>query len=1009
MKFSQVCINRPVFTVVIALLLILVGIICFLELPVRFQPYYFRPALMVTVSVPGASSDYVENNVTTPLEQSLAGTPGLDIMNSRSQQGTSNIFLNFKNLSPTEFITAQSQVLQEVASTTLPELAQRPQIMQRGDSNIVMQLGISDDHMPPAELTNYVNNYLLPLFNQIPGVAQVQVYADPPALWVRLNPQQMAALNVSINDIQNALNNGNTSYPLGSLYTDTQALELNSQMTIPDIQSFQNLVIAKKGARLIYLKDVADIAVDYDSLDHYYSYVNGKPGVVLEIDQSDQANPIQVGQDARALFKEMKPNLPQGLSIDPVFDLSQPLQGAIDEVYITIGIAIVLVILVTLAFLGNWRATFIPIVTIPVCLIATFGVMLALGFTINIMTLLALVLAVGLVVDDAIVVLENTYRHIENGEPALTAARKSINEISFAVLGITVCLVAVYIPALFLPNNIDTTYFQEFAFSLAGAILISGFIALTLSPMMCSRLLQRHHATRYETKLDHLTQAIHQRYGKSLDWSIRHPKTIFTVLFANLILGGFFFIYLPSDLLPTSELNFVQGNLQGPNSANSAYLNEAVKPFRTALENNPDLKNVFMYVMANNGIFFGAEVKDSRQRESIAESLNNTIKNMPNFSGGVQVVDANSNTSSSHQSSLFFYIRGMASYQEISTAAAQMVTALQNSPMVSMAINNVQFSQQKYNFNVNLNLATMLGVDLNTLNTTLSTFLGGYTFPNSTYQVNGYAYSIIMQLPRALLGDLSILNNLYVTNASNQLIQTSRFITVTPTSDLPTHMHVNQLRAGEVDVIPAPGYSNGEIIQEVQKVAAQVLPQGLEISWGGQGRNLLENASSGDLFIILGLVFIYLVLAALFESFLDPLIILCTVPLCIVAGLIGLKLIGGSINIYTKIALVTLIGLVSKHGVLITQFANQLRAEGHELVDAVKQAALIRLRPILMTTLTMVLGALPLVFAVGTDATGRSQIGMIIVLGLLLGSLFSLFVVPVAYLIMGRFKTKFRF
>ena len=1008
MKFSQVCINRPVFTVVIAFILILLGVISYLELPVRFSPFYFRPVLMVSVNVPGADAEYVEENVTTPLEKSLSGTPGLDMMTSDSSQSGVTITLNFQNLTTQDFVAAQAQVLQEVDGTSLPQLADRPQIMQGGNNNMVMMLGVSDNNLPMPDLVNYVNNYVIPQLQEISGVSQVNLFADAPALRVTLDPRAMASLNINVMDVQNALRNSNTSYPLGDLLTDKQAIQLNSKTVIPDITGFENLVIAKKGLRLVYLKDIATISIDEDVLDHFYAYVNGAPGIAMEIDQTAKGNPIQVGQQVKSLIARLQPNLPAGLKIVPVFDLSSPLQGAIYEVYFSIFIAILLVVLVTLAFLGNWRATFIPVVMIPICLIGMFGVMLLLGYTINIMTLLALVLAVGLVVDDAIVVLENTHRHIEAGLSSLAAARKSIDEISFAVLGVTICLVAVYIPTLFLPANIDATYFQEFSLTLAGAIVISGFLALTLSPMMCSRLLKAHSKKGYEHRLDNVMSKLHYHYERALTWTLKSPKLVLSVLIINLILGVVFFILLPTDLLPSSPLKYIQGSLTGPNSSTTEYRDQLITPFREQLDSNPHLKNPLMYVNGGGSVFFMAQVKDWTSPEKIVNDIDQQLTQMPNFSGGAMVVDANNNVTSSQSGSLYFYVSGFGTYDEIANAAAKMQQALQNDPKVAVVNNNILFSQPEYNFNINLNLAAMLGVDLQSLNTTLSTFFGGYIFPNTTYQVGGHGYDIIMQMSRADLKDLSILQNLYVRNGQGKMISVSNLVSVTSDTTLTDRVHVNGLRGGEIDIVPANGYSMGDLIHDVDAKAAKILPQNLQIVWAGEGRSLLENASSGNLFIALGILFIYLVLAALFESFIDPIIILCTVPMCVVAGLIGLHLIGGSINIYTKIALVTLVGLVSKHGVLITQFANQLKKEGMEISEAIKKAALIRLRPILMTSLTMILGALPLVFAMGTDSIGRSQIGVIIVLGLLVGSFFSLFVVPIAYLMLGKFKTRFK-
>lgn len=1008
MTFSHLCIKKPVLATVFSLVLVVAGILGYLELPVRFSPQYFKPGLSVVVNAQGSSAEYVEQNITTPLEQALSATPGLDFMVSHSQQGQSSISLNFKNLNTAEFTVAQSQILQEVSSVSLPQNASSPLIQQHGDSNMVMVLGISDPHMPLVELTTYVNNYLLPRLNQISGVADISVDADLPALRLALNPESMAALGVSVNDIQNALNNSNTSYPLGSIITAQQVLQLNAHMSISDLQGFNEVVIAKKGGRLIHLKEVATLAMGWQSNVPWYGYVNGQPGFAIEIHATDSANPIAVGDSIRRLLVEMKEGFPDGLQITPVFDLATPLQGAIDEVYIAIFLAIVLVVGVTFCFLGNWRATLIPVVTIPICLLATFGVMYALGFTINVMTLLALVLAVGLVVDDAIVVLENTYRHIQEGKSPLEASRISMSEISFAILGITICLVAVYLPALFMRPGIDTVYFQEFSFSLAGAILISGFLALSLSPMMCSRLLFPHVESAYEQRLNRFTIGLSAHYERALDWVLKHRKIVFSFMLLNLLLGLLFFYLTPTDLLPKSQLNYVMGFMQGPSSVNPEYLNQRSTAFRQKLENNPELQNTLFYITEQGSAFFFAEVKHASQRDTMAERLNEEIDALPDLSGGVQVLDANQNGGSSHQGGLFFYVSGLASYPEIAHAAALLQEKLENTGGITSVFNNIQFNQQQYDVMIHRNLVTELGLDLGVLNNTLMAFLGGYTFSNTHYQVNGYAYPIVMQLPYAALGDLSVLQKIHVETQKGARIPVSSLVSVLPNQDLAMRLHINQMRSGEVDFNIASSYSVGQAMNQVKAVAAAVLPANLSIVWGGKMRNLMQNEASGNLFIILGLVFIFLVLAALFESFYDPLIILCTVPLCIVAGLGALYLMGGSINIYTKIALVTLIGLVSKHGVLITQFANQRCSEGADALTAVKEAALIRLRPILMTSLTMILGALPLILSMGTDANGRRQIGIVIVFGLLLGSLFSLFIVPAAYVLIHHLKNKIK-
>jgi multidrug efflux pump len=1002
MKLADLCIKRPVFASVLSLILVIIGVLGYLELPVRFAPQYSKPALSVEVDVPGASAEYMEQNIAEPLELALSGTPGLDYMGSRSNPGQTTIFLNFKNLTTQEFSTAQSQVLQEVTSVSLPQNAMRPQIYQRGDNKPIMMLGINDPNMPIVELTSYVTNYIVPQLEQVYGVANVMVDSGTPSLRIDLNPDAMASFRTGVTDVQNAINGSNSSYPLGAVNTNQQTVQVNSQMDINTLQGFDNIVVAKRGQRLVHLQDIAKTSVGWESVTPWYEYVNGAPGIAIEIDAMDSANPIEVGQGIYKRLDALAPNLPLGLNITHSFDISGPLNQAIHDVYLTIAIAILLVILVTLSFLGTWRSTLIPVVTIPVCLVASFGVMYLFGFSINVMTLLALVLAVGMVVDDAIVVLENTYRHIEAGLKPFAAATKSIHEISFAVLGITICLVAVYVPAIFMSPSIDTVYFQEFSFTLAGAILISGFLALSLSPMMCSRLLTEHRPSAYEQRLQRITASGVAAYTKALDWVLMHRKTVFGVMLANIVFGVWFFHMLPTALLPKSELNYVWGSLSGPNSAGDVYLNQQTQPLREKLQKDPRLSSILFWIYQGQVNFF-AGIKKASDRDAIASEINQDISQSPIISGGAMVVDANQG-GTNRQGSLFFYVSGLVSYKDIADAATLLQTKLQNTGVITTVANNIGFNQQQYNVEINRPLVTELGIDLGALNNTLSTFFGGYTFSNTTYQVGGYGYPIILQLPPEDLTDLSALEKIKVENSQGRMIPLANLVTVTSQIDLASRVRVNQMRAGEVDVNLSPDASVGQAVAQITRTADQVLPHNLKISWGGQVRDMLQNSTSGNLFIVLGLVFIYLILAAVFESFLDPLIILCTVPLCMVAALIALYWTGGSVNIYTKIALVTLIGLVSKHGVLITQFANQRLLEGKTVLESVREAAIIRLRPILMTTLTMVLGALPLILTLGTDANGRRQIGVVIVFGLLFGTMFSLFIVPVAYVLMARFK-----
>ncbi|MDO8954677.1 MAG: efflux RND transporter permease subunit [Gammaproteobacteria bacterium] len=1015
MKFSQLCIKRPVFTVVLSLILIILGVLSFQLLEIRFQPLVFKPHLIVITNYTGASPALIEQTVTQNLESSLAATPNLDSMRSQSSQSVSRITLDFNSLSEEQFIVAQSQVMQEISETNLPLAAEKPQVQISNDDSELMDFGITDPNLTLEQLVDYANSFIVNRFQQIPGVAQAYVESPNQALVVSLQPMKMASMGITVSDIELALENNNTSFSAGQVFNKNQTLPVNASISLPDINAFQNLVISNSNSRLIRLSNVATVNFGLDYVGGWSTQINGKPGIDFGIQPSDDANPMATAAAAKVLMQQLSQSFPDGMKAEVIFDLGQPLQDAIHEVFLSIIEAIFLVIAITLICLGNWRATLIPIVTIPISLTAAFAIMLVFGFSINVMTLLALVLAVGLVVDDAIVVLENCYRHIESGLSPLAASKRSINEISFAIIGITICLVAVYAPAGLLPAGMAAIYFKEFAFTLAGCVLISGFLALSLSPMMCAHIIKVHKPSRYENGLNNFTNALRDRYRVALAWVLNHRKTCIIIFFIILSLGGYNFYKLPSNLLPKSELNFIRMILTGPATASQEMMQAPNTAFMQKITSNPSVMNSFTYIggrsnpsnLSYNFLQLTPQNQRKETNDQIVASINALLNQTPALSGAATVIDANSNSSSSQKGNLFFYVTGLGSFQDISQAIDNLIVQLNSYPGLSNLNNDLQFNSQSYNLSINRNLVAELGVNISDLTDAISTMLGGKTLV-SQYQAGGQGYPIILQLAKSDLTDLSILNKIYVKSNTGALIPASRFVTITTSLDLSDRFHINQLRAGEVDANINPGYTMGQVVDAIQAIAKNTLPSGMQIVFGGDARNMLQNGQSLNLLFMLGILFIYLVLAALFESFIDPLIILLTIPLCITGALVALRLTGGSLNMYTGIGLVTLIGLVSKHGVLITQFANQLRSEGMELNEALIQAASIRLRPILMTTATMVLGAIPLLFATGTDANGREQIGWVIVAGLLVGTFFSLFVVPVAYSLLSKNKARLK-
>jgi hydrophobe/amphiphile efflux-1 (HAE1) family protein len=998
-----------VFTIVLSLVLVLLGLLGFSQLTVRFQPYYFRPHLVITTLYPGASSDAVESNLTAPLERALNATVGLSQISSRSFAGQSFIYMDFDSLNQQQFVIAQSQVLQEIASAKLPQSVQQPKIYQSSGSKWSFLVALTDPNMNRSDLNNFINNVLAPRLATVPGIGAINYWTGTSTLLISLDPAKMAALGLTPLQVTQAIENNNQNVPVGQVVTAEQAIQINANLTLSNINDFKNLVIKNSQGRLVTLQDIAQVTVVPSRMQGSFAQVNGENADALLISAADDANPIQLCEDLTATLKIMAQSFSPGMQYHILFNIGEPLKAAINEVYQAIGIAIILVVLISLFFLGSIRATLIPMITIPICLIATFAIMLVLGFTINVMTLLAFVLGVGLVVDDAIVVLENSMRHIEAGLKPFDAAYKSIKEISFAVLGMTLCLVAIYIPLVFIPRSFVATFFQEFSFTLAGAVLFSGFVALTLTPMMCAHILKIHKDSVYQQKLVRLIQKLQTAYQKYLDWVLTHRRYVLIVFAGFILLTGIMYKVLPTDQLPKNELDYIFGELTGPSATNNQFMEQQMQGFLQQVKTKfPEVQNSIIGTDDQGAVFVFFQLSPSTKRhlsnDALARQLNALIGQYPNLEGGLSVMNINQMSGPIHQGGLYFYVTGMASYREITNAAQNMANALNHYPGVTMAYNNAQFNTQTINLSINRDYATSLGVAVTDINEALSTLFGGYT-ATTEYQVGGYGYPIIVQLPFKDLNSFAILNTTYVKSSNGSLIPLASLVSAQTALDLPYRMHMNLLRAGEIDVNIAQAYTSGQVINKINQLAKQ-LPGNLRIYFGGNVGNYYQDTETMSVVFILGLVFIYLVLAALFESFIDPLIVLVAVPPCILGALFALWLMRGSLNVYTSISLVTLIGLVAKHGILITQFSNQLRMQGMTLNAAVKQAATIRLRPILMTSLTMIFGALPLVFATGTDAFGRQQIGMVIVFGLIVGTFFSLFIVPVAYTLLAGFKNK---
>ncbi|WP_268801644.1 efflux RND transporter permease subunit [Piscirickettsia litoralis] len=605
MRLPEICIKRPVLSVVISLILILLGLLGYQQLTLRDQPKVFKPGIEIRITVPGSSPQYVEQNIIIPLENNLQSVPYLSYTYSESEQDYAEVDLHFKNITPEQFLTVQSQVQQAVNATELPDNADTPVIDLRGSSGEqALLIGVSDPQMGQHELVDYVANHVAKRLQQVPGVGQVRQMSTTDALRINLSPNKMALNNITVQEVIDSLKKNNTAAQAGQITNADQTISINLDSRLTSIDQFKNIIVKQQGTHITHLSDIAHIAIDNTSYAGAYTFYNGMQGVAISVKASDDANPIALGKSLETVLNQLQNQLSPGMKLHILWNQSNLIKHAVDEVFRTIIESVILVALVTLLFLGSWRFAMIPIITIPVCIISAFSIMWLLGFSINLMTLLALVLAIGLVIDDAIVVLENSHRHVELGEHPMTATIKSMKQIVFPVIGMTISIIAVYIPTAFLSGK-TAVYFQQFAFTLAGATLISGIIALTLTPMMCARLLKPSTPGGYSDKLEHVFSALMQFYKKILGGVISRrwlPISLFIILLGS---GIAIFRYLPSTMIPDEYAGYVFIGIQAPDSASVAYTERAAKPIITKIAKMPEVEAIMSFAggTGNSGDF----------------------------------------------------------------------------------------------------------------------------------------------------------------------------------------------------------------------------------------------------------------------------------------------------------------------------------------------------------------------------------------------------------------------
>jgi multidrug efflux pump len=1003
MVLSDVCIKRPVFAAVLSLAILLVGLISYSRLAVRELPKIDQPIVTVTTTYRGASADVMESQVTKPLEDSLSGIEGVDILTSSSRAEQSDITVTFKLSRDPDSAAADVRDKVSRVRGRLPQLIDEPVLAKTdADAFPIMFIAFSSDRHTQMEQSDYANLYIRPRLGTLPGAADVRINGErKSSMRVWLDRGKLAAYKVTTGDVEDAIRRQNVEIPAGRIESAKREFNVLSQTDLATPEQFGAIIIKDAGGYQVRVRDVAKVEVAPVN-ERVITRFRGMPAISLGVVRQSTANTLDLAVAVRREIAEINKTLPLGMKLSMSYDSAVFIEESTKNVFQTIIEAMVLVALVIFVFLRNLRATLIPLVTIPISLIGTFTLLYAAGFSINVLTLLAMVLAIGLVVDDAIVVLENIYRNIEKGMEPVKAALVGSKEIGFAIIAMTLTLAAVFIPLAFGQTRTDRL-FIEFALALAGAVLVSGFVALTLSPMMCSKLLRHEpkHGKVYNTIeafFEWQTEAYKRLLGASLDR--RWIGVIIWVVFAGV--SAPLFLNLKSELAPLEDRGVIFGPFSAPEGSTIDYTVQYSRQMETVYAGVKDASRFFV----NSGNpspdagFSILILKPWSERTKSSAEIANEIR--PKFRAipGINAFPVTPpSLGGGRDKPIQFVVMTQAPYPELALMVARLQEEVRKSPVMLNVDSDLRLSQPELRVNVNREKLGDLGIPVDTVGRTLETMLGGRVV--TRFKQDGEQYDVIVQVTPDDRNTPTDISDIFVRSRSGDMVPLSNVTTLREGVSPRNLNHFNRLRSATVNAEIAPGYSLKEALDVMDAAATKVLPQ-VQTDVLGQSREFKEGAATLLVSFALALCFIYLVLAAQFESFVDPFVILLTVPLSITGALLALWLTNNSLNVFSKIGLITLVGLITKHGILIVEFANQLQEQGKSVREAVIEAAVLRLRPILMTTGATVLGALPLAIASGAGAESRQQIGWVIVGGMTLGTLLTLFVVPTFYTVFAR-------
>ncbi|MBL4743693.1 MAG: efflux RND transporter permease subunit [Cycloclasticus sp.] len=1007
MKFTDIFVTRPVLASVVSLLILVLGLRSIASLEIREYPETKDTVISVSTSYPGASSELVKGFITTPLQQAIAQAEGIDYISATSRQGHSSIEAHMRLNYDANAAIADIQAKVASQRSVLPDEARDPVITSKtGSTTSLMYIAFFGDTMQPTQIADYLLRVIQPRLQSIEGVGQARLLGNSIyAMRIWLKPKRMAALGITANDITQVLRKNNYLSSVGKTKGRLISIDLGATTDVAEEKDFYNLVVGNKNGTLIRLSDVADTELGAEGYDSENLY-NGKPAIFMAIDQSPGSNPLNVAQRVQLALEDIKQNLPEGLNVYMPYDASKFISESINEVGITLLEALSIVIIIIFLSLGSIRAAIIPAITVPLSLIGAASLMLALGFSLNLLTLLAMILAIGLVVDDAIVMVENVHRHIEMGKTRIQAALDGARELGLPIIAMTTTLIAVYFPIGFMDGLVGTL-FTEFAFSLAAAVLISGIVALTLAPMLSARVLKpANTAGPFEKSVEAFFDRLTQRYKNTLHPLLSTPSI--AIAFSLVVLLSLYPMYMLSkkELAPTEDRGFLIALGAAPQTATLDFLKKQTEKIIAIFRDIPEHDHSFVLLGfggESNKMLAGFKMSDSAERERTQMDVKPELQQkLASITGlRIAVVQRPGLPGAGGGLPVQFVILSDAGYAELSDVAGELIGKAMQSGNFIFLQKSVEFDRPKINLVIDKDRAAVLGISMEEIGRNLSGYFGeGYV---NRFSMQGRSYKVIPQVADNDRSSIEKLDNIYLQTASGQQVPLSSIVTISNQVEPSKRTQFQQLNSLSIEGILRPGITLGTGLSYLEEEAKNSFPKSFKWDYTGSSRQYKQQGSALVLTFFMSLLIIYLVLAAQFESWRDPLIILVSVPLSLASAMAFLMLGAATINIYTQVGLITLIGLVAKNGILIVEFANQLQiTEKLPLREAVEKAASVRLRPILMTTTSMIVAMLPLLFASGPGAVSRFDIGLVVATGLGIGTLFTLYIVPAFYLVLAK-------